>query len=1248
MKWIKKMTGLLLTLALVFSGFTGLRPVSAADAVPLPIGSLVPPTLPAPEATIDLAQSGDTITLTATFTSSVAVNPDNVNRSAHLIDADAPQRNLASWDIKSLTQDSSGNPQLSFLVNREWLGPGKTYYVTIDDDAFVDANDPTVIYDGFQDDQTWRFQTKQASPAIVSRLTPTGTNVQPPTQLTIQFSKPIIGKKSGTIAVQGQGVAKQNIDISSNAVAVNGTNTVVISLPQNLRYNTSYTVSVPAGAFEDNDHVLTPAIANSDWTFTTASSTSSQLVISSLSPSNGSSNVSPGTSVLTATFNSNIKAAAGTTFSLGTASGVLLYKYGSSTPLSGTAAVSGKNLVITPASALTEGSSYYIIISGTAIMDAVTNAYFGGLTSTSGWYFTTATLDKTPPVIQKAQVYSNNTIRLQYNESLSSVSLPANIYSVTVNGETRSISSAYAAGDSVYVTLQVGVAVGQNIRISYSPSSSYLRVADLSQNAAASFSNMEVENGLETSMPKPKDGYISGNTVVLHFADSLQSVSSYAYSQFTVTQDGSSTSVAGISQSGSTVTLTLSSSAIANAVVKVNYTPGSYPLKDYRGLEIPTFSDFFVRNYNDNRPPQFQGVVGSNNKIILTYDEGLSTTNVPLKSQYSILVNNSPVYVTAIGIKDNQVTLTLASSFNASQSVTLSYVSAAGGISDWSNNLAGYLNLVPVQYGNVTAGIGSATVNGDTMKIQFNNSLSTASSSSGISIGYFAVTVDNQNRSLMSASLSGNTLTIMLGSPVNAGQTVTFSYIPGSSGVLRDSQGNSLNAISQAAVQNTTGSVNNGGTTGSAIAPNLSILSSSEFNQSGYVLDRAAATAATAYSRGGQTVNKYTIDAAKLTDAYNYIASNAAANARVMVFEVPSSNKAAYVGAPLKPLMDAFTRSSEAEFGIKYGDVLYLLPLKQLPFSSLAMSLGAGFNSANVWFQIEQVSKDNLNIINSSNGVTTLPLLDPTEVFISAATGASADLSYMNVSGDLFIKTGGSVSASNTAMYAYDRSTQKVLFVPTKISSSGAYTVLTTTLKSGSSLVGPRSGYANLTDIQNHWANTTISELVSKSVMDPAASGLFKPKQNITRAEFATYIAKGLGLSPDKASAAAFGDVSPSSEAAGYIGAAAKAGIVAGVSSTAFKPGSYITREQMTLMMARAMSSAGQPLNASVNPDGVLSKFKDNKQISAASKAVVAQAVNAGVIQGTSTGTFNPKGTATRAEAAVMLKRVLDKLRFLK
>ena len=93
-------------------------------------------------------------------------------------------------------------------------------------------------------------------------------------------------------------------------------------------------------------------------------------------------------------------------------------------------------------------------------------------------------------------------------------------------------------------------------------------------------------------------------------------------------------------------------------------------------------------------------------------------------------------------------------------------------------------------------------------------------------------------------------------------------------------------------------------------------------------------------------------------------------------------------------------------------------------------------------------------------------------------------------------------------------------------------------------------------------------------------------------------------------------------------------GIVAGYSSELFGPNDPITREQFAVMLYRF---AGQP---SV-PDLTLT-FSDADQVSGYASDAMRWAVGAGIISGKGNGILDPKGDATRAQAAAMLMRFCE------
>lgn len=1133
---------------------------------------------------------------------------------------------LSVQDAGVVINDKTASWQVSNLIK------GERYYVLVDQGAFVDIdNQPS---EGISNAQKW-FVNVQGNPVEWHATIPTvpanrAVNVGINDTIQLNFTRPVY-PDAGTIKLlltaptSGTSLVKA-FDVTSSEVKGGGTSQITITLPQ-LNYNTGYTVSVPALAFKDSENKGTAAL---DWSFTTGTAASSTLKINSLSPSDRSTGNAV-TSKMVATFNNLIV--------LKDANLVSLRKQGTTGAVSATATVSGRQLIVTPSSNLQEGSTYYVDVAAGAVADSATGAPFAGLSGSSSWTFQTSTSDRTAPVLQSAVMYSNSVIRLSYNKTLdASINLLTSTFSVMVNGETRRINNAYVSGESVYVTLETGVAVGQNVRISYS-GSSIRPIQDTSGNAAGSISSKDVTNGIDSVLPKPKDGSVSGRTLTLYFSDTLKSVSTYAYDQFRVTADGYSKGVDSIYQSGSTVTLYLSSSVSNGEVVKVSYSPGSYPLQDYRGQNISGFDDYYVRNTYDTVAPEFTGVEGSGNKIVLSYNEALRTTPVPMKSQFSVLVNNSPVYVTAVEIVSNQVILTLASSFTKEQAVTLSYVSGTGGIADLNGNLAGYINLQPVNYNVITEGIRSAIIQGDTITISYNTSLRTVTS---FPVNQFYVTVDKASQTVQSASASGNTVIVKLANPVTSLQAIEISYMSGPT-LLYDTSGNVMKGYTTMPVTNATSSSGTTTNTGTVGQPSyVSLMSASDFGITGYVLAANTAQITADRSRYEQTISKYTLDSTKLKGALDFLTGTASSE-KMLVFEVPATEKAAEVAIPMNPLIEVYSSGKQASFAVKYGNNLYVLPVQSLPYQEISRALSIGsFSSVNLVIRLEAVSRGMLPSLPSNGAVTVSSLADPTEVYVTANSGSNqVEVAHK---GQLYIKTSKQLPSVTSSLVKYDLSTRTVAYMPSAVKTSGAGVIFIAKIN-GNTVVGPAVGYGYFEDTANHWAKNDIAELAGKMIVDPASASKsykFEPDKKITRAEFATFLAKGLGLPLDVTSASRFPDVAASSTTGLYIGAAAKAGIINGYPDGTFKPNNYITREQMALMMVRAMEYAGYNTSANGASTQTLTRFKDGAKIQA--KDTVAIAVKEGIIQGVSANLFQPGGNATRAQAAVMLKRVLDKL----
>ncbi|MGR6836864.1 fibronectin type III domain-containing protein [Syntrophomonas erecta] len=168
-----------------------------------------------------------------------------------------------------------------------------------------------------------------------------------------------------------------------------------------------------------------------------------------------------------------------------------------------------------------------------------------------------------------------------------------------------------------------------------------------------------------------------------------------------------------------------------------------------------------------------------------------------------------------------------------------------------------------------------------------------------------------------------------------------------------------------------------------------------------------------------------------------------------------------------------------------------------------------------------------------------------------------------------------------------------------------------------------------LSDIQTHWAQKTIEELVASGAIGGYPDGTFKPDQSITRAEFATILVKSFNLEPKGSKV--FEDTAKH-WAQNSISTAATCGIVSGYSDTAFGADDPINREQMAAMITRAAKLA-EIMEGKA--------FADSDKISAWAKNAVATASHNNIITGYPDKTFRPQASATRAEAATVIVKAL-------
>lgn len=174
-------------------------------------------------------------------------------------------------------------------------------------------------------------------------------------------------------------------------------------------------------------------------------------------------------------------------------------------------------------------------------------------------------------------------------------------------------------------------------------------------------------------------------------------------------------------------------------------------------------------------------------------------------------------------------------------------------------------------------------------------------------------------------------------------------------------------------------------------------------------------------------------------------------------------------------------------------------------------------------------------------------------------------------------------------------------------------------------------------DIDNHWAEDYILKAVDKGLFTGVESDKFAPDMDTTRAMFVIVLGRLNGVSENKEGNITFKDVNKEDYFYPFVVWASENDIVEGFSEDRFAPELNITREQMARIMYEFAKNNGIELKKVARTE-----FTDADNISSWAEESVNALSEAGIINGRTDGTFDPKGNATRAEIATMLINFID------
>ncbi|BBH23871.1 hypothetical protein Back11_52160 [Paenibacillus baekrokdamisoli] len=175
---------------------------------------------------------------------------------------------------------------------------------------------------------------------------------------------------------------------------------------------------------------------------------------------------------------------------------------------------------------------------------------------------------------------------------------------------------------------------------------------------------------------------------------------------------------------------------------------------------------------------------------------------------------------------------------------------------------------------------------------------------------------------------------------------------------------------------------------------------------------------------------------------------------------------------------------------------------------------------------------------------------------------------------------------------------------------------------------------AGFRDIAGHWTESAIVELNKRKIVGGSGDFRFNPNQSITRAEAVSMLVRA--FDPQEKADLNFNDVPMNHWAYASISKAIKMGWIAGYTGGKFGPSQSITREEMSVILARVLRiSTVRPASA---------PFRDVERTRWSAAAILGMKQKK-LISGYPDLRFKPEQTASRGEFASVLLRVLNEKR---
>lgn len=190
--------------------------------------------------------------------------------------------------------------------------------------------------------------------------------------------------------------------------------------------------------------------------------------------------------------------------------------------------------------------------------------------------------------------------------------------------------------------------------------------------------------------------------------------------------------------------------------------------------------------------------------------------------------------------------------------------------------------------------------------------------------------------------------------------------------------------------------------------------------------------------------------------------------------------------------------------------------------------------------------------------------------------------------------------------------------------------------KDDKSNAGDKAEYTDLDGVE--WAKDAIVKLTELGIVNGRGDGIFDPDTLVKREEFVKMMVLACEIATDDNAKCEFSDVADGTWFTPYISAGVATGAINGLGDGSFGVGKTITRQNMATLVYKF----GLYKKTEFPTGTDIGKFTDRAAISEYAKEAVSKLNACGIVNGMGDLSFAPKSGATRAQAAVIVYRMIE------